>query len=195
MIRSIKGFARQNTRDLAGFALFLELDSGVFLRVLERSELRTITEVRLVKDDGENEIVPVMEAWRQAEIAQLNLVLVSSEEAIPPVVRIQDYNKLMFEKKKARNTASKTKKRKQELKEIQLKANISDHDLQTKVNNINKFLTRGDKVKVIVRLKGRERENPKRAHDLIDKVMDTVETTCKMKKLAGPVATAILEPA
>ena len=147
-------------------------------------------EVRLV-GEGQNQIVPAIEAWQQADDQGLDLVLVSAEDAVPPVVRIQDFKKLQYEKKKKQ----KQNRNKTELKEIQLKANISDHDLQTKVNNIDRFLERGDKVKIIVRLKGRERDNPQRAHALIDKVMESVKVAHKFNKLPGPIATAILEPA
>lgn len=164
------------------------------MRVLTRADIKSIREVRLVGSAGANQIVPVLEAWRMAEQEGLDLVLVSKEDASPLVVRIQDFKKIMFERKKAKNQAAKTKKR-NELKEIQLKANISDHDLQTKVNNINKFLERGDKVKILVRLKGRERENPRRAYELLDKVVQTVEAPCKFSKLNGPIASGILEPA
>ena len=160
------------------------------MKVLEKSDLRSMRDVRLV-GEGQNSIVSINEAWNQAEESGLDLVLVSSEDADPPVVRIQDYKKLQYEKKKKQ----KQNKHKTELKEIQLKANISDHDLQTKVNNIDRFLERGDKVKVIVSLKGRERDNPQRAHDLIDKVMGAVTVIHKFNKLPGPIATAILEPA
>lgn len=160
------------------------------MKVIERADLRSIKEVRLV-GEGRNDIVPVMEAWRLAEEEGLDLVLVSTDDAIPPVVRIQDFKKLQYEKKKAK---AKQTKNKSELKEIQLKANITDHDLTTKVSAIERFLERGDKVKIIVRLKGRERENPKRAFDLLDKVIGAVKVTNKVGKIPGPIATAIMEP-
>lgn len=163
------------------------------MRVLTRSDIKSIREVRLVGSSGTSEIVPVLDAWKQAELESLDLILVSKDDAVPLVVRIQDYKKLMFERKKAKTQSTKVKK-KNELKEIQLKANISDHDLQTKVNNIDKFLLRGDKVKILVRLKGRERENPKRAFELLEKVVETVSVPCKFSKLNGPIASGILEP-
>ena len=161
------------------------------MKVLERADLRSIGDVRLVGEQG-NEIVPVLEAWKKAEEKGLNLVQVSDDDTRPLVVRIQDYNKIMFEKKKAKQ--AQRKKRRSELKEIQLKANISDHDLQTKVKNIDKFLERGDKVKIIVRLKGRERDHPQRASELVDKVVSMVTASYKFSRLAGPVASGILEP-
>ena len=162
------------------------------MKVLERSDLRAIGDVRLVGENG-NDIVPIMDAWKKAEEKGLNLVQVSDDDTKPLVVRIQDYNKIMFEKKKAKQ--AQRKKRRSELKEIQLKANISDHDLQTKVKNIDKFLERGDKVKIIVRLKGRERDHPQRASELINKVVTLVTAPSKFSKLAGPIACGILEPA
>ncbi len=159
------------------------------MKVLEQADLRAMRDVRLVGDGG-NEIVPIQEAWKRAEEEGLDLVLVSDPDATPPVVRIQDYKKLQYEKKKKQRQ----NKHKSDLKEIQLKANISDHDLQTKVNNIDKFLERGDKVKVVVRLKGRERDNPQRAYDLLEKVVQSVQIACKFNKLPGPIAMAILEP-
>ena len=153
--------------------------------VLTRAMARSFPKVRLV-GEGSNEIVPTEFALRQADEQGLDLVIVS-DKSDPPVVRIQDYKKLEYEKKKAKATQGRTS----ELKEIQLKVNISDHDLETKISAIRRFLERGDKVKVTVRLKGRERESPERAQALITRVSQSVE--CKMSKLPGPMTMAILE--
>lgn len=160
------------------------------MKVLERADIRLMKEVRLV-GEGRNDIVQAVEALRIAEEEGLNLVLVSAPEAIPPVVRIEDFKKLQYEKKKKQKANRQTS----DLKEIQLKANITEHDLHTKVNAIDKFLTRGDKVKVVVRLKGRERDNPQRAHDLVDRVLSSLTAPSKAHKIPGPIATAIIEPA
>ena len=153
---------------------------------MTRALSRQFPRVRLV-GEGSNEIVPTEMALRQADEAGLDLVVVS-DKSDPPVVRIQDFKKLEYEKKKEKkkHVAS------SELKEIQLKVNISDHDLTTKINAIRRFLERGDKVKVTVRLKGRERESPERAQALIGRVATAVE--CKMSRLPGPITIAILEP-
>ncbi len=155
--------------------------------IFTRAMARSVPRVRLV-GEGTNEIVTADFALRQADEQGLDLVIVS-DKSDPPVVRIQDFKKLEYEKKKARQQKTKTS----ELKEIQLKVNISDHDLQTKVNAVKRFLERGDKVKITVRLKGRERETPERAQHLINKVSEMVE--CKMTRLPGPVSIAILEAA
>lgn len=154
--------------------------------ILTRAMARQVQRVRLV-GEGINDIVPTEFALRQADEAGLDLVIVS-DKSDPPVVRIQDYKKLEYEKKKARKKQGPTS----ELKEIQLKVNIADHDLLTKVNAIKKFLERGDKVKVVVRLKGRERESPHRAQALIDRIAQMIEA--KVSRLPGPIAMAIFEP-
>ena len=135
-----------------------------------------------------------MSAWQEAQESSLDLILVSDEDTVPPVVRIQDFKKILFEKKKAKTQQKVVKKHKPDLKEVQLKANISDHDLKIKVNNIDKFLERGDKVKISVRLKGRERDHPERAQDLIEKALKMVSVGNRSSKMDGPVAMAMLEP-
>ena len=155
------------------------------MQVITRALARTFSKVRLVQE-GENEIVSVMDAILRAEDAGLDLCLVSDKGDVP-VVRIQDFKKVKYEAKKA-----KKKQVVQELKEIQLKPNIADHDFQTKLNAIEKFLSRGDKVKVIIHLKGREKEHPERARNLLERVISNVK--CKASKVPGPISMAILEP-
>lgn len=154
--------------------------------ILTRAMARSVPRVRLVGENT-NEVVPTEFALRQADEAGLDLVIVS-DKSDPPVVRIQDFKKLEYEKKKAKQKQSRTS----ELKEIQLKINISEHDLETKMSAIKRFLERGDKVKLTVRLKGRERENPERAKQLIARVAQRVE--CKLSTVPGPMSIAILEP-
>lgn len=155
------------------------------MQVINRVAARNYTKVRLVGEET-NEIVSVLEALSRAEEAGLDLVMISDKGDFP-VMRVQDFKKVQYELKKA-----KKKQIVQELKEIQLKLNIADHDFQTKLNAIDKFLGRGDKVKVVVRLKGRERENPERARQLLDRVITNVK--CKPNYVPGPITMAILEP-
>ena len=155
------------------------------MQIVTRTQTQGLSKVRLIVD-GTNEIVSVFDALSKADEAGLDLVIVS-DKSTPPVVRIEDFRKLEYEKKKAKAKHGKTT----ELKEIQLKVNISDHDLDTKLSAINKFLERGDKVKVMVRLRGRERETPERAQALLNRVFAKV--TCKVSSLPGPITQAILE--
>jgi translation initiation factor IF-3 len=157
------------------------------LDIMTRALARNVPRVRLI-GDGSNEIVPTEMAIRKAEDAGLDLVIVS-DQSDPPVVRIQDFKKIEYEKKKAKQTKTRTS----EVKEIQLKVNISDHDLQTKMSAIRRFLERGDKVKLTVRLKGREREAPERASALIKRVAEQVQ--CMVSRVPGPMTIAILEQA
>lgn len=158
------------------------------MQIITRRTATGLDQVRFVNKTS-SDIVPISDVFDMAEDKDLDVVLVS-DKVSPPVVRIQDFKKIEYEKKKARKAQKKNHT--STLKEIQLKINISDHDLGTKVNKIKKFIERGDKVKVLVRLKGRERENPQRAHELLARVADQVE--CKVNKVAGPIAIVILEP-
>lgn len=155
------------------------------MEVINRTTAQKLNKVRMV-GKATNEIVHILEALEMAEADGLDLVLVSAEVQ-PPVVRIQDFKKIEYERKKARKVHKPSV-----LKEIQFKVNISDHDLQTKIEKIKSLLDQGDKVKISVRLKGRERENPERAESLVDRVGKGV--VCKFSKVPGPIPSAILEP-
>jgi translation initiation factor IF-3 len=155
------------------------------LEVLDRVSIRKLSKVRLIGKDS-NEIIEASEAFRVAEDGGLDLVLVNPDSE-PPVCRIKDHKKEEYEKKKNRKPTKKI-----EVKEIRFMANISDHDLKTKIAAINKFLEKGNKVKISVRLKGREREMPQRAHDIINRVIELVP--CKHTRIPGPMAIALLEP-
>ena len=156
------------------------------MEILDRKSARRLDKVRMV-GKGINEIIRIDDALSAAEDRGLDLVLVS-EDVSPPVVRIQDLKKIEYEKKKARKKKQPTSS----LKEIRFLINISDHDLSIKSDKIEKFLLKGNKVKISVRLKGREREKPERAQELIMKVAESLP--CKLMKVSGPMAMAILEP-
>ena len=157
------------------------------MEVFTGADANQVKEVRLVTRDG-NKIVKFTEALRMAELENLDLVCVSNESN-PPVCRIQDYKKILFESKKAR---SKKPKKVSVLKEIQFKVNISEHDIQTKLKNVRKFLERGDKVKISIRLKGRERENPLRGEELLKRILEEVDA--KSSRIPGPQIITLLEP-
>ncbi len=157
------------------------------MQVVTRSDAKEFPKVRLVTEEG-NEIVTIDKALAAADEAGLDLVCVSPESS-PPVCRIDDFKKLRFESKKTKTRRQRTST----VKEIQIKVNISDHDLQTKLKSIEKFLARGDKVKLSIRLKGREREHPERATELMEKVIKSVP--CKVSHVPGPTTLAMLEAA
>ena len=112
-------------------------------------------EVRVISADGEQlGIMSSREALRLAEEANLDLVKISPN-AKPPVCKIIDYGKYKYEKTRKEKDA-KRKQHTVEIKEIRLSPNIDTNDLATKVNAARKFLTKGNRVKITLRFRGRE---------------------------------------
>lgn len=102
-----------------------------------------------------------------AEVAELDLVILSPE-ADPPVVRIMDYNKFRYElQKKKKGQQKKSAAGRMDLKELKMGYNIDVHDYSVRLKAAQKFLKDGDKVKIIVNLKGRENEFRNNAIELI----------------------------
>ena len=111
-------------------------------------------ELRLIADDGSQlGVKSNQEALKLAEQANLDLVLVAPK-AKPPVAKIMDYGKYRFELQKKQREARK-KQKVINVKEVRLSQTIDTNDFNTKVKNARKFLTKGDKVKVSIRFKGR----------------------------------------
>lgn len=113
------------------------------------------SQVRLIDADGEMVgVVPLGRALEQAEESELDLVLISANPQ-NPVCRIMDYGKYAFEQKKREREARK-KQKVTEIKEVQIKLTTEEHDTQVKVKNALRFLGNGDRVKVVIRFRGRE---------------------------------------
>ena len=110
-------------------------------------------EVRLVGDNVEVGIYPVAEAQRIANSQGLDLVEISPT-ANPPVCKVIDYNKFLYDEKKKKKEI-KAKSKTSEVKEIRFTPNTDDHDFEFKVKHAEKFLKDGDKVKAHVQFKGR----------------------------------------
>ena len=125
-------------------------------------------EVRVISESGEQlGIMSSMEARRLAEEAGLDLVKISPN-AKPPVCKIIDYGKFKYEKARKEKDAKK-KQHTVEIKEIRMSPNIDDNDMNTKINAAKKFLTKGDRVKVTLRFRGREMAHMQQsAHILTD---------------------------
>lgn len=112
-------------------------------------------EVRLIGENGEQlGVMSAREAQKLAEEAGLDLVKIAPT-AKPPVCKIVDYGKFRYEQARKEKEAKK-KQKVIDVKEIRLSPNIDTNDLNTKVNAAKKFLTKGDKVKVTLRFRGRE---------------------------------------
>ena len=112
-------------------------------------------ELRVISDTGEQlGIMSSREALAIAEERDLDLVLIAPN-AKPPVCKVMNYGKYCFEQaKKAKE--NKKKQKTMEIKEIRLSLNIDDHDFNTKLKHAERFLKAGNKVKVSIRLRGRE---------------------------------------
>jgi translation initiation factor IF-3 len=126
-------------------------------RIKERehriNEEITSPEVRVVGEDIEPGVYPISRALQMAQAREMDLVEISPQ-AIPPVVRIIDYNKFLYEKKK-KDKEQKAKSKQSEVKEIRFTPNTDDHDFDFKLKHAAKFLQDGDKVKCYVQFRGR----------------------------------------
>lgn len=116
-------------------------------------------EVRLIDENGQNVgVVPIAEALETARNAELDLVEVAPN-ANPPVCRVMDYGKFLYEKTKKEREARKSQT-KIEIKEIRLRPKTTDHHRSFKVRDARKWLNEGKKVKVRIRFRGREIHYP-----------------------------------
>ncbi len=124
-------------------------------------------EVRLIGENGEQlGVMRVREAMRLAEEAELDLVKIAPT-AKPPVCKIIDYGKYRYELARKEKEARK-KQKVVELKEIRLSPNIDSNDLNTKMNAARKFLSKGDKVKITLRFRGRELAHMHASRHILD---------------------------
>jgi translation initiation factor IF-3 len=128
-------------------------------------------EVRLI-GRGEPQVISIKEAIKLSNDEEKDLILINDAQN-PPIVRIEDYNKFLYETEKAEKE-KKRNSQKSQLKEIQLSVNISDHDLETKSKKGREFLKDGDKVKVVISLKGRQKASPERGELVMLKFADSV---------------------
>ncbi|GGG48922.1 translation initiation factor IF-3 [Pseudohongiella nitratireducens] len=154
------------------------------------------TEVRLVLADGEQKgIVTIDEAREAAAEAKLDLVLIAPD-AQPPVCKIMDYGKHIFDLKKQK-AANKKKQRKTQLKEIKFRPGTEEGDYQVKLRNLTRFLTDGDKAKVSLRFRGREMAHQHLGLELMNRIRTDLEeygTVEQMPKMEGRQIIMVLAP-
>ena len=154
-------------------------------------------EVRLIGDDGESlGMVSSATALKMAYDRGLDLVLIAPQ-ANPPVCRIMDYGKYRFDREKKEKEARK-KQQTIELKEVQLSCRIDVHDFETKARNAVKFLAAGNKVRVVVRFKGREMAHQELGRDVLTRFEAAVAPAGVVEKrpvLDGRLMTMIVVPA
>ncbi len=153
-------------------------------------------EVRVIDPDGNQVgIMPVPQALAAAQEFGLDLVEVSPN-AKPPVCKIMDYGRYKYEQTKKQHEAKK-KQATFQLKEIKVRPKTGEHDLQTKLGHIKKFLDRKDKVKVTVMFRGREIALAERGRELLAQIAAEVESLASVEqepKFEGRTIIMILAP-
>ncbi|MGN0306346.1 MAG: translation initiation factor IF-3 [Lachnospiraceae bacterium] len=138
-------------------------------------------EVRVIGADGEQlGIMSLAEAMRAAEEAGLDLVKIAPT-AKPPVCKIVDYGKYRYELARKEKEAKK-KQRTIEVKEIRLSPNIDTNDLNTKINAARKFLSKGDRVKITLRFRGREMAHMANSKHILDDFAQALADISVMEK-------------
>ena len=163
---------------------------------LQINEQIRANEVRLIGADGEQVgIVKLAAAQDMADQKNLDLVMISPN-AEPPVCRIMDYGKYRFERIKKEKEARKNQQV-VKVKEIQLSCTIDTHDFETRVNHAHRFLADGNKVKVIVKFKGREMSHLDNGREVIGRFLEACAdagSTDKKPTLEGRSMSVILSP-
>lgn len=138
-------------------------------------------EVRLIGADGEQlGIMSSKEAYEKALELELDLVMVSPG-AKPPVCRIIDYGKFRYEKARKEKEAKK-KQKTVELKEIRMSPNIDSNDLNTKLNSARKFLSKGNRVKITLRFRGRELSHMATSKHVLDDFAEALSDVAVIEK-------------
>lgn len=152
--------------------------------------------VRVIDQDGENiGVMYTRQAIEQAAEVGLDLVEVSPN-ADPPVCKFLDVGKFRYEAQKKANAARKTQKT-QEIKEIKMRPNIDDHDYDTKMRNVVRFIGDGDKVKVTLRFRGRELSHQQLGMNLLRRVQEDVADIAKIEaypRMEGRQMLMVLSP-
>jgi translation initiation factor IF-3 len=142
-------------------------------RVRRNAEINS-PQVRVIGPNGEQVgVMPAQEALRNAETAGLDLVEVAPG-AEPPVCRIMDYGKFVFEQNKKAQSARRKQKQIQ-VKEVKFRPGTEEGDYQVKLRNLIKFLTNGDKAKVTLRFRGREMVHQEIGAALLKRVQQDLE--------------------
>lgn len=153
-------------------------------------------ELRVIAENGDQlGIMSAKEAQQLADSQSKDLVKIAPQ-AKPPVVKIMDYSKFRYEQAK-REKENRKKQKTVETKEIRLSLNIDIGDFNTKVNQARKFLSKGDKLKVSIRLRGREMAHPELGETNMQRFADELAedaTVDKKPKLEGRQILMFMSP-
>jgi translation initiation factor IF-3 len=164
-----------------------------FIRINDRIRAR---EIRVIDENGEQlGILAPFEALKIARERGLDLVEVSPS-AVPPVCRIQDYGRFLYEKEKSERAARK-KQKVIVVKECKFSVTVDEHDYQTKKNQAVRFLTEGDKVKASLRFRGRQMAHRELGYAIINRLIQDIGEAGIvefMPRMEGTILHAILAP-
>ncbi len=139
-------------------------------------------EVRVISSDGEQlGVLSVRDAIAKAEELGLDLVEVAPT-AVPPVCRIMDFGKYKYEMSKRANESRKHQTV-ISVKEIKFRPRTDDHDIEFKTNNIKRFLSEGDKVKVSIMFRGREMAHPEQGRALLEHVVQALHDVAVVEQM------------
>ena len=162
------------------FFIFLCMEGTTISDFMINEQSRDI-EVRLIGEKGEQlGIVSTREAMKLAEDAGLDLVKIAPT-AKPPVCKIVDYGKFKYDQLRKEKEARK-KQRTVEIKEIRLSPNIDTNDLNTKMNAARKFITKGDRVKITLRFRGREMAHMNNSRHILDDFAENLSDIAVIEK-------------
>ena len=164
-----------------------------FIRINEKIRAR---EIRVIDENGEQlGIMVPFEALKMARERLLDLVEISPN-AVPPVCRIQDYGKFLYEKDKSERAARK-KQKVIVIKEVKFSVTVDEHDYQTKKNMAIRFLGDGDKVKASLRFKGRQMAHRDLGYKIVNRLIQDIGEAGQvefMPRMEGTTLHAIIAP-
>ena len=154
-------------------------------------------EVRLIDENGTNHgIIETSKALKMAYDADLDLVLISPNQE-PPVAKILNYGKYKYELEKKAKEAKK-KQHTVDVKEVKIRYKIDTHDYQVRIKNIQKFIAQGNKVKIVIMMRGREMQHSNlafdRANRFVEDLKDEPMVIEKKPMLEGRNVTLYLGP-
>ncbi|MEE8238302.1 MAG: translation initiation factor IF-3 [Gammaproteobacteria bacterium] len=163
---------------------------------VRRNDEITTPDVRVIGANGEQVgVMPIGEALEQAQTAGMDLVEVSPNSE-PPVCRVMDYGKFVFEQNKKAQSARR-KQKQIHVKEIKFRPGTDEADYQIKLRNLIKFLTSGDKTKVTLRFRGREMAHQEVGAALLQRVREDLEeygTVEQFPQLEGRQIIMVIAP-
>ena len=147
-------------------------------------------QVLFIDQTGENHgVIDTQEAIKMAKANNLDLVVVSQRGDAAPVAKAMDHGKLQYQQSKRQKQTSRPS-----VKEVKFRPNIGESDYELRVKRATEWLSKGDSVKFLVRLRGREHQHRDRATDLLKRVIEDLESAGKVQSFDRRSLTLFLSP-